>query len=65
MPGFALCCAMIVPLAIGSERKLKESKTKDPLHSGSAAKEVVERESLPKVFALCALARFSFFFLLA
>jgi hypothetical protein len=56
---------MIVPLAIGSERKLKESKTKDPLHSGSAAKEVVERESLPKVFALCALARFSFFFLLA
>jgi hypothetical protein len=30
VPGFALCRAMIVPLVIGSERKLKESKTKDP-----------------------------------
>jgi hypothetical protein len=56
---------MIVPLATGSERKLKESKTKDPPYSGSAAKVVVERESLPKVCALCAPADFSFFFLLA
>jgi hypothetical protein len=29
--GFALGRAMIVPLVIASERKLKESKTKDPL----------------------------------
>jgi hypothetical protein len=55
---------MVVPLVTGSERKLKESKTKDPLHPGSAAKEVVERESLPKVCALCAPVGFSFFFLL-
>jgi len=33
VPGFAFSGAMIVPLVIGSERKLKESKTKDPLPS--------------------------------